>query len=61
VRDPDQPREFVEVYPDGKRLPCEITHDAAIAYATKAAEEFGVGEMRAALNDISAAEQRRPH
>ncbi|MGA2034982.1 MAG: type I-U CRISPR-associated RAMP protein Csb1/Cas7u [Thermoguttaceae bacterium] len=46
VLNPDQPRESVEVCADGKRLPCEITHDAALAYATDAAREFGVGESR---------------
>lgn len=43
---PDQPREFVEVYPDGKRLPCEITHDTALTFAKAAAETFGVGESK---------------
>jgi CRISPR-associated protein Csb1 len=46
VLDPDQPREFVEVHPDGRRQPCDITHDAALAFATDAANEFGVGESR---------------
>lgn len=46
VLDPDQPREFVEVYPDGRRLPCNITHDNALEFATAAAKAFGVGEDR---------------
>lgn len=46
VRDPDEPREFVEVHPNGKREPCDISHDAAIEFATAAAEAFGVGESR---------------
>lgn len=46
VRNPDQPREFSEVYPDGQRKPCTISHDAAVTFAGKAAEEFGVGGSR---------------
>ena len=30
VINPDRPREFVEVHPDGRRLPCEITHEGSI-------------------------------
>ena len=39
VLDPDakKPRDLVEVYADGKCLPCEITHDAVLDYATEAA------------------------
>jgi CRISPR-associated protein Csb1 len=36
-------REFVEVYPAGERKPATITHDAALEFAMKAAEAFGVG------------------
>jgi CRISPR-associated protein Csb1 len=39
-----QPREFAEVYPDGSREPCNITHQDALQFATSAAEAFGVGE-----------------
>ena len=46
---PDQPREFVEVYPDGKRSPCEIADKTALAYATEAAKAFGVGESRSVV------------
>ncbi|NLY02221.1 MAG: type I-U CRISPR-associated protein Cas7, partial [Rhodopirellula sp.] len=46
VLNPDQPREFVEVYPDGQRKPCDITHEAALAFATEAAKAFGVGQSR---------------
>jgi len=46
---PDQPRECVEVYPNGKRSPCEITHDTALAYATGAVKAFGVGESRTVM------------
>ncbi len=46
VLDPDQASQFVEVHADGKRVPCTITHDAALAYAADAARTFGVGESR---------------
>lgn len=46
VLNPDQPREFVEVYPDGGRQPCDITEDSALKFATEAAKAFGVGESR---------------
>lgn len=34
--------EFVEVYPNGDRKPCGITHQQAIEFATEAAKTFGV-------------------
>ena len=46
VLNPDQPRELVEVYPDGRRQPCDVTHDAAVEFATEAAKAFGVGQSR---------------
>lgn len=46
VRNPDQPREFVEVNADGQRKPCDISHEAALEFATETAEVFGVGESR---------------
>lgn len=46
VLDPDKPREFVEVHPTGERKPAKITHDAALKYATAAAEDFGVGDSK---------------
>lgn len=46
VLNPDKPREFVEVMPDGKRIPSVITHEQALAYAHTAAEAFGVGKDR---------------
>jgi CRISPR-associated protein Csb1 len=46
VLNPDQPREFVEVHPDGRREPCNMTHKAALQFATEAAEAFVVGESR---------------
>jgi CRISPR-associated protein Csb1 len=38
--------EFVEVYPTGERAPVTITHEAALEYATEAANAFGVGPNR---------------
>ena len=46
VLDPDKPREFVEVHPNGERKPATITHEDALNYATAAAEAFGVGESK---------------
>lgn len=46
VTDPDKPRQFVEVYGDGRRVPAEITHDDAFAFAIAAAAEFTVGSDR---------------
>jgi len=46
VLDPDQPREPLEVYPDGRREPFKVSHDDAMAFATAAAAAFGVGESR---------------
>jgi CRISPR-associated protein Csb1 len=51
VRNPEpgngqQPREFEEVYPDGRRPPCDVTHEAALQYAKEAADAYGVGENR---------------
>lgn len=46
VLNPDQPRELVKVFPNGKRDPFELTHDEAIQFATEAAKAFGVGESK---------------
>jgi CRISPR-associated protein Csb1 len=46
VLNPDAEREFAEVYPDGRRTPCPLTHEAALKYAGAVAKEFGVGESR---------------
>lgn len=46
VVDPEKPREFVEVYGDGRRVPAKVTHEAALGYAKAAAQAFGVGESR---------------
>jgi len=46
VLNPNNPTEFVEVYPTGERKPCAITHEVALEYATAAAAAFGVGESK---------------
>lgn len=45
VLDPDKAKEneFVEVHPDGKRVPAKIKPEDAVAFARKAAAAFGVG------------------
>ena len=40
---PEKAHEFDEVYADGKRTPCAVTHEAALAYAQGTAAAFGVG------------------
>src|SRR5690606_39201360 len=46
VADPDQPREFVEVFGDGRRTPLTITNGQALDFAKSAAEAFGIGESK---------------
>jgi CRISPR-associated protein Csb1 len=46
VLDPDKPREFSEVALNGKRAVCEVTHEAALAFAQVAAQEFVIGENK---------------
>lgn len=46
VLDPGKPRDFVEVYGDGRRLPANVTHAEALEYARASASDFGVGENR---------------
>ncbi|GAB4141187.1 MAG: type I-U CRISPR-associated RAMP protein Csb1/Cas7u [Planctomycetaceae bacterium] len=46
VLDPDKPREFQEVYRDGRRENATISHDDAIIFAAAAAETFGPGDNR---------------
>lgn len=43
VINPDQPRELVEVFGDGRREPLTVSHDDAILFAQTAAKDFGVG------------------
>ena len=51
VLDPKKPREFVEVYPNGKRETATVSHQQALAYAKAAAKAFGVGEDRTVAFD----------
>jgi len=46
VLDPDKSGESVEVYPDGKRTPFDLTLDSSLEFASAAAKEFGVGESQ---------------
>lgn len=59
VLDPDakpQPREFVEVYPDGRRHPATIIHDDALEYARAVTKTFGVGQDQNVEFDTKKAE-----
>lgn len=67
VLEPEHKREFVEVFYDGRREPCEVTHEAALAFATKAASEFGIAESQSfrfekerAKRDVKAEEGGKP-
>jgi len=51
VQDPEKPREFHEVYRDGRREPATISEADALAFAKQAAEAFGVGESRTVAFD----------
>lgn len=46
VLDPDNQKEFSEVAINGKKTPCTISHDVALAFAQKAAKEFGIEKNR---------------
>lgn len=48
VLDPDskEPRRFSQVYPDGRREDCDITHESAREFAADAARVFDVGADR---------------
>lgn len=46
VLDPGRPREFVEVYGDGRRNDCGLTHADAVAYARATATAFGLNPDR---------------
>jgi hypothetical protein len=45
VLNPDHLANFIEVYPDGRRQPCDITHDEALEFAAEAAKAFKVGKI----------------
>jgi CRISPR-associated protein Csb1 len=57
VRDPGKKHELVEVYPDGRRTPAGISHDAALTFAEAAAKAFGVADPRTVQFDRSAAKR----
>jgi CRISPR-associated protein Csb1 len=57
VLDPDKKTAFDEVYPDGKRQPVGITHEAALAYAKDTAKDFGVGKDRSEDFDVERAKK----
>lgn len=59
VRNPDKAKEneFVEVLPTGERVAVKITADEALAFATVAAEEFGVGESKTVPFDTERAKK----
>jgi hypothetical protein len=57
VLDSDKPGEFSEVYRDGSRRPCAITHEQALAYATKSARAFGIAASRVVPFDVERAKQ----
>ncbi len=57
VLDPDKKTAFDEVYPDGKRKPASVTHNAALAYAEAAAKDFGVGKDRTEDFDVERAKK----
>jgi CRISPR-associated protein Csb1 len=44
--DPGKPREFFEVYGDGRRIPATVNQDEAVGYAQAAASGFGIGGDR---------------
>ena len=46
VLDGDRKPESKVVFPDGRREVSGLTHDAALAFAKKAAQTFGVGESK---------------
>jgi len=46
VIDPDKPREFKEVYNDGRRVPATVTHSDALEYAQAVVNEFEIGPNR---------------
>jgi CRISPR-associated protein Csb1 len=57
VADPEKPREFVEVYNDGRRVPASVTHYDAKMFAFAAAKAFVVGPDRDVRFDTELAKQ----
>lgn len=57
VLDPESEVEYVEVYPNGERKHCRITHEDALEYANAVANEFVVGESKLVPFDKEKAKQ----
>lgn len=57
VLDPEKRREFVRVYPDGRREPADVSHESAVEYAKVTARAFGVGPDRTVEFDKEAAKR----
>lgn len=57
VLDPEKPREFVEVYGDGRRVSCSVTHPEALEYARAVVNGFGLGSNRAVEFDTERAKR----
>lgn len=53
VHDSERPREFAEVYGDGRRQARTLDHPAALTYAKAAAKAFGVNPDRAINYKVS--------
>jgi CRISPR-associated protein GSU0053/csb1, Dpsyc system len=53
--DPEKKREFKSVKADGTRADAGITHEAALAFAQAAADDFGVGENKTVPFDAAKA------
>ena len=53
--DPEKKREFKSVKADGTRADAAITHEAALAFAQAAADDFGVGESKTVPFDAAKA------
>lgn len=51
VLDPDRPREFKQVYGDGRRLDVTLSHEEALAYAEAVAKAFEIGGDREVIFD----------
>lgn len=57
VLDGDKKPESTVVHPDGRRAASGLTHDAALAFAKKAAAAFGVGESKTVKFDTKLAKE----
>lgn len=57
VLDSDKKPESTVVFPDGRRAASGLTHEAALAFAKKAAAAFGVGESKTVKFDTKLAKE----